>query len=470
MIKIKSLCIKGFRGIKEELLLELNSKSLLLFGDNGSGKSSITDAIEWFYKDFIKHLSTEEIDKKGGLTALRNTFITNTEKCSIEINFTDSSLNSQKSINDNLEVINSNTSDTFKEYIESSKNENLVLRYDDLTDFILSTKKEKLDSLSNVIGFTKISDIRNILKRVINDIKKSLQSKNYDNEISSREGKIMELLKESVRSDEQYINKIKEIIKPLELDIVLVKIEDIDNLLSLFKKSDDSAVIEQRAYYNDVISKINDLQNRIDNLLNLYEVYYQSFQTIVQNIETLKKIALGILWDEGLKVLKGSIIEKDECPLCFQPKSREELVKEIELRLKTLDSIKEQQAQFDNAKKDVKNVLDEIKNITNDIRFKKYFNLEENKTISDFITYINEYISLISQELDIDILKEQRMKEKKELIFNNTKLEEALEYCRKKNESLASQIRGNKILEVQDKIILSRNPSVKAGFYKILSI
>jgi len=84
-MKIKSLDIKGFRGIKRELPLELNSKSLLLFGDNGSGKSSITDAIEWFYRDSIEHLSSDEIDRKGGLTALRNTFIGDTEKSSVEL-------------------------------------------------------------------------------------------------------------------------------------------------------------------------------------------------------------------------------------------------------------------------------------------------------------------------------------------------------------------------------------------------
>ena len=459
MIKIKSLCIKGFRGVKEKLLLELNSKSVLLFGDNGTGKSSITDAIEWFYKNSVNHLSSEEIDKKGGLTALRNIFIADTEKCLVEINFSDDNLNSQKSIiskKSNLAVENSNNSKAFKGYIKSSENENLTLKYGDLTGFVLSTKKEKLDSLSKIIGFTKISDIRSVLKKAVNEIKKSLQSRNYENEISQREGQIMVSLDERVVSDEQYINKINEIIKPLKLDFVLTKLEGIDKLLSLFKKSDDSIIIEQRAYYSDVISKMNDLQNRINNLLGLYEVYYQSFQKIVQDIETLKKIALGNLWIEGLTVLKGSIIEKDECPLCFQPKSREELMKEIELRLTTLDSIKRQKNQFDDAKRSVKNTLDAIRNISVGIQYNKCFNLEENKDIRNFVKYITEYISLVNQELGIDILKGQRVKAKDEVIFDRVKINETSIFCQKRNEFLASKIKGDKILEVQDKIILSR--------------
>jgi len=438
MIKIKSLYLKGFRGVKKELYLELNSKSPLLFGDNGSGKSSITDAIEWFYKDSIEHLSSDEIDRKRGLTALRNTFIADTEKSLVEINFTNNNLDSQKSISlkkSNLEVENSNNSDAFVEYIESSKNENLTLRYKDLTGFVLSTKKEKLDSLSKVIGFADISNIRGVLKKAVNEVKSSLKSKNYDNEISQREGQIMTSLNERVVSDEQYVNKINEIIKPLGLEKDVTKLEDIDNILSLFKKSDDSAVIEQRAYYSDVISKINDLQNRINNLLDLYEKYYQSFQKIVQDVETLKKIALNKLWIEGLNVLKGSIIEKDECPLCFQKKDRAELIKEIELRLKTLESIKKEKSKLDETEKIVE---------------------EGNQDIRDFVKSITEYISSISQELGVDILKEQRIKTRDEIIFDMAKLNETSEFCQKRNEVLLSQIKGSKILEIQDKITLSR--------------
>lgn len=459
MIKIKSLCIKGFRGVKEGLSLELNSKSALLFGDNGSGKSSITDAIEWFYKDSIEHLSSDEIDRKRGLTALRNTFIADTEKSLVEINFTNSNLDSQKSISlkkSNLEVENSNNSDALVEYIESSKNENLTLRYKDLTGFVLSTKKEKLDSLSRVIGFADISNIRGVLKKAANEVKSSLKSKNYDNEISQREGQIMTSLNERIVSDEQYVNKINEIIKPLGLEKDVTKLEDIDNILSLFKKSDDSAVIEQRAYYSDVISKINDLQNRMNNLLDLYEKYYQSFQKIVQDVETLKKIALNKLWTEGLNVLKGSIIEKDECPLCFQKKDREELIKEIELRLKTLESIKKEKSQLDETKKSVEDALDEIKNVIVGVQTNKYFSSEGNQDIRDFVKSITEYISSISQELGVDILKEQRIKTRDEIIFDMAKLNETAVFCQKRNEVLLSQIKGSKILEIQDKITLSR--------------
>ena len=73
MIKINKLEIKGMRGIRKILPLDLSpSKSLLIFGDNGSGKSSITDVLEWHYYRKVEHLSTEEIGNFYNLLLLRH--------------------------------------------------------------------------------------------------------------------------------------------------------------------------------------------------------------------------------------------------------------------------------------------------------------------------------------------------------------------------------------------------------------
>ena len=44
---IKTITIRGIRGIRHDLTLELEGKSLLLLGDNGTGKSSIERALRW---------------------------------------------------------------------------------------------------------------------------------------------------------------------------------------------------------------------------------------------------------------------------------------------------------------------------------------------------------------------------------------------------------------------------------------
>jgi recombinational DNA repair ATPase RecF len=47
-VKIKTINIHAFRGIPD-LELQLDGKNLLLRGENGTGKSSIVEAIEFFF-------------------------------------------------------------------------------------------------------------------------------------------------------------------------------------------------------------------------------------------------------------------------------------------------------------------------------------------------------------------------------------------------------------------------------------
>ena len=53
--RLKSICIHAFRGIPD-LELQLDGKNLLLKGDNGTGKSSIVDALEFFFTGTVSHL------------------------------------------------------------------------------------------------------------------------------------------------------------------------------------------------------------------------------------------------------------------------------------------------------------------------------------------------------------------------------------------------------------------------------
>lgn len=44
---IDSISIEAVRGVRREVKLQLRGKSLLVRGDNGTGKSSIVNALSW---------------------------------------------------------------------------------------------------------------------------------------------------------------------------------------------------------------------------------------------------------------------------------------------------------------------------------------------------------------------------------------------------------------------------------------
>jgi hypothetical protein len=116
MTQLRHIKIDGLRGVRGDLLLQLDGKSALVYGDNGSGKSCLSDVLEWFYNDRVDHLSNEEIGR-WGLEALRNVFLKDAQPGTIEIAFTKSSLDCTKTISvrkNGLSVVNTNSSPEFQ--------------------------------------------------------------------------------------------------------------------------------------------------------------------------------------------------------------------------------------------------------------------------------------------------------------------------------------------------------------------
>ena len=65
-VKLTRIELCGFRGAKRKVGISLPSAaSLLLYGENGSGKSTFTDGMEWFYGERVDHLASQEIGRKG---------------------------------------------------------------------------------------------------------------------------------------------------------------------------------------------------------------------------------------------------------------------------------------------------------------------------------------------------------------------------------------------------------------------
>src|SRR5713101_2750167 len=54
-VRISQIDVHAFRGIPQ-LVLETDRKSVLIKGDNGTGKSSIIEALEFFFTGAVSHL------------------------------------------------------------------------------------------------------------------------------------------------------------------------------------------------------------------------------------------------------------------------------------------------------------------------------------------------------------------------------------------------------------------------------
>ncbi len=71
-MRLKTITIEGFRGFNQQQTVSLDAEVVLVLGDNGSGKSSVTEALEWvFFGHTSRELTARSKQDYGG-THVRN--------------------------------------------------------------------------------------------------------------------------------------------------------------------------------------------------------------------------------------------------------------------------------------------------------------------------------------------------------------------------------------------------------------
>jgi energy-coupling factor transporter ATP-binding protein EcfA2 len=358
-IKIKQLSISGLRGVKTPLILPLNERSVLLYGDNGTGKSSISDSLEWFYTDSVAHLSSSEIDLKD---ALRNCYLDVADTSFIKINYNKSILDGDRNLTlkrGKLTSEFSNTSDEFKSYLSQSSNENLLLRYQFLRDFIDQTKGDKLKILSDIIGFSEVTKTKDILKKSFNSLKTEIKNQNFENQINTQKQTLIEKIGAAVSREENLFERINEIIAPYKTGIEIKEFTDIDKILNHIKAPVNNKLLSELSFLESCKTTFESLKNETDFIHREYVKYFTEFDKIANDVQGIMQTFLADLLNVGKKVLDKKYHKDESCPLCLQPKNIEDLKLEISARLKEIEESSKKKISFDNAKQSILLISDE---------------------------------------------------------------------------------------------------------------
>ena len=168
MLKINKITIENFRGIKSPVIIDFikggRPTSALIYGRNGTGKSSIVDAYEWLIHSKIDYLSKEGVSERDYPHKLSNN-----DNVYINIDFTHPIISSAKSIFNKARIttpINSGEYENFKLHTVYPN----FLRYSDLQEFVFKTKGDKYKYIAKFFGLEKFtknqSDIQSSLSRI----------------------------------------------------------------------------------------------------------------------------------------------------------------------------------------------------------------------------------------------------------------------------------------------------------------
>jgi DNA repair exonuclease SbcCD ATPase subunit len=457
MNKINSIDINGFRGIKESLSLKLNRKSTLIYGDNGTGKSSLTDALEWFYFDGISYLSGEEIEKRGK-GAWRNIFLKDNDDAYIKISYSNNNLDSTKSISSDLISHFSNNSEEFLTFIKNAHYENIILHYRDLIKFIIATKKEKLDTLQDIIGFKEVGNLRDLLKRSAGRIARNIKLANYDNQKNAKQSIILENLEQPIYTKQQFFEVANDLIKPLNLGIEIKSFKDINLILKAIEDKKDTDLIEEITFHSKVSENFTLLLSNINNIQKEYQNYFLLFSELKKDSENIKKLQLLSLLTEGHTVLEKDIIESDLCPLCLQEKSKIELLNEIRLRIEELEDLQKSKNELERKKEEIKQLIQQNLNKIDGLLSENLFREKKYEKLLERVTSVRHSFETIFSELKKNIISDEKLVSFDTIHFDENKIKSIIDLSKTEIKNLSD----NRVDNIKFKIYTKLDRSTEA--------
>jgi len=397
-VKIKKINIQKFRGIPElELLLE--GKSLLLKGDNGTGKSSIVDAIEFFFTGEVSHLKGSRglsIGKHGPHINYKK------EDVNIEITFQDNTrLNRTYS---NVPALKHHLGS----YFDVAQKGQFILRRSQILEFVISAPADRFKAIGNLMGIDPLDKIELEMMRLRDRLQGDANSKKEI--ISSSLKGISEIL-------EKKIEKIDEILIVLNNKLQKIKFpsiksfEDVDQYIeNRFKNFlSREEISENTIIFNQVISEIKSY-SLIKDLKQEFNKF-EKLKNKLSEIQIETNLSLIKVLNKGKNIIEQEKYER--CPLCEQKIERDILLEKIKERLRNLQLFSSEASKLRSISSSIsnflKNQINQLEKMTSQIDGKSDFKNEKVR-LEEFILFLKQFIQKL---IDIEMTKEIPIEEYK---------------------------------------------------------
>lgn len=339
MTCLRAIRIRGFRGVGENLTVNLSGKSLAIYGENATGKSSIADAIEWFYTDRVAHLWKENCKE----TALRHTLLPDTAEANVSLLFTDKQLDCTKSLSSSFETTYSNHSEEFQDHLRRFREgqERIILRNVDLWNFVLSTKTEKRQQLAELIGYESLDLFREVISRT----QKRLEA--TDDYVAAKRN-IPEYQKDIFKISGSVLADAADLYKSAtriaENVGVSVTISDDESyglaIGELRKRIEGKEKAALKLSLSQCKESADQLKVKAQEAKNVYLRFDKTYKELIRSEQEVRQIRLETLLTLGEKTLNEGLAAIDTCPLCLQPKSWASLRQELQARILKLKESK----------------------------------------------------------------------------------------------------------------------------------
>ena len=297
----------AFRGVPGEMTVDFGKgESIVVYGDNGTGKSTIADALEWYFTGEIELLSHE-----GRQHAVRYVGGETNGDTSVEV-LTNGALGGKVVFPDERNP----------ESFQAARRETFLLRGRTLADFINKTKTEKWKALVEILGLDAIEDLREDLQRARNELRKL--SKSADEEVRTY---VRALASGSEAVDDATIlANLQQICEMLGVDPPQ-SLDEIADPSWLSAAVGASAAVAEASGRERLLTEIKTLKAPAFDRRAI-----DAWNALVSS-DRARLLPRASLVREAKRLFESGSIEKGRCPLCGQTVDTKNLARRIESAL-----------------------------------------------------------------------------------------------------------------------------------------
>ena len=468
-MKAKNLTVKSFRGINDEISLDLEDFTIIS-GENGMGKSSFVNSLEYLFVKKLGFLARSTIKK----TAYVNE---NSKKgdVSIELDFEDDEFI-------RLKGTRKSHSPAFDSILENSyvKNASFIIDRERLLKFIDGTSGNRYKAVMDLLGIKKLDQIQSILSPAIKELNNELSIKvaSYERDLNTLEDlinsknsasqSIMQMkefndsflkdIEESKKQNAEDIEKLSKLKNQFD-DECKKFVDDINNDLSmknleLIDNDTDIEGYKRKLYSSSIFSvdnKIDDFNKAYNNLnvnlkSDLDEVLREYENVASDNLKSSKYLVKTL--ETSMDYIK--LTNSDTCPICNNSIDAENIVNEITQKISQINSSNDAFKIWQkNLKKFLKVLADEIKHyerlnlIVDEINELTKDNIVpvDLEMLSDLQDYLKQFSEFKKQPSDFNIFNFNELydnvnevKDKVELASSNPEKDEYIKIIDKLTE------------------------------------
>ncbi len=359
MTKLRKLSVSGFRGARYELPLDFSNKSrsLAIFGENAAGKSTITDALEWFLTDRVGHLWREDCKQE----ALRHVLIGQDDDSSVKVEFAGDSLSGAKHLSSALKTSTDFANDSARSIVEGLQEDRIILRHADIVGFLDQQKGAKRKAIADIIGYEEINKFREAIQGTLNALKREPAYTGAKSNAETLEGDMVRDAGQIVPDRRTFLTIAQNIVAPFKLDTEITDEASFAEAVNALNSLGNSAEKIKKAQQLGQLAKAcNALASDITTFAKDAEAFVAQYNALAKERESVNQLRLSDFLTKGQAVLKSDDYVDDACPFCLSTYELGLLQGEIAKRLEGMSAI---QSRLDDAKAQKDSLLEAIRSV-----------------------------------------------------------------------------------------------------------